>query len=123
MQTLSETVSVVLLGANVIQFIASLFTKSSMRIRMQASYNDWYRVAQTADEISAHPEKASQLISTITGFADSARHEIKAYSQNTLGFVPWVDPPSQGGPSPSNQPPTLWQRIKFVFAPKSFRGF
>jgi hypothetical protein len=118
MQTFSEAISIVLLGANVIQLITYFFTRSATKVRMQASFNVWYRVAQTADEIAAHPEKAAQLVGVITGFADGARSEIKAYSQQSLGFVPWIEHPSQGSSNPPvSSTPSLWQRIKSVFIP------
>jgi hypothetical protein len=117
MKTLYDVLIVLLGVANVIQFLMSFLTKSSMRSRLKASYNNWYQVAQIADEITAHPERASLRIGIITGFADSARAEIKAYSRESFGFTPQFEHPSQGGQSSSVSSQTLWQRIKAVFKP------
>jgi hypothetical protein len=101
----------------VIQFFTSMFTGSSMRARAQQSYNDWYRVAEIADEIGKDPQKAAQLIKGVNGIADAARNEIKAYSREKLDFVPWFDPASHGGPNPA-PPLGFWKTVRLAFSPK-----
>jgi hypothetical protein len=88
-----------------------------MRMRAQAAYNDWHRVAEIADQIAKEPSRAAELIREINGMANVARNEIKAYSREKLGFVPWFDPASQGGPNP-RPPQTFFQTVKAAFIPK-----
>jgi hypothetical protein len=95
------TVLTVLLGLfNVIQFLTSMATGSSLKARAQADYNNWFRVAEIADIIHREPLRASELVRNINGIADAARNEIKAYSKEKLGFEPYFDPASVGGPNP-----------------------
>ena len=108
----------ILLGvANLIQFLTSIASGSSLRARAQASYNDWYRVAEIADIIHNDPSKAPELIRNVNGIADAARNEIKAYSREKLGFVPSYDPASVGGERPPKQPGWL-VKFKSAFVPK-----
>src|SRR6266404_6427886 len=97
MQTILTVLTIILGVANLIQFLTSIASGSSLRARAQASYNDWYRVAEIADIIHKDPSKASELIRNVNGIADAARNEIKAYSREKLGFVPSIDPASVGG--------------------------
>ena len=85
-----EVLSVLLGVMNVIQFLASIATGSSMRASAQSSFNNWYRVAEIADRMAADPAKANELIRNINGMADVARNEIKAYSGQSYGVVALV---------------------------------
>jgi hypothetical protein len=117
MQTFLMVLSVVSGVINVIQLLMFVMTKSSIRVREQSAYNDWYRVAQIADEMARNPQKTPDLIGKINGMADVARNEIKAFSREKLGFVPWLDPAWDGGPHPDPSQ-GLWQKFKSVFTPK-----
>jgi hypothetical protein len=117
MQTFLAVLSVLLGVANVIQFLTSIFTGSSMRANAQRSYNDWYRVAQIGDEITKEPQRAAELIRGINGIADAARNEIKAYSREKFGFEPYFDPASQSGPNPPSRQ-TFWKAVRLAFSPK-----
>jgi hypothetical protein len=110
-------VSFILGVMNLIQFITSIASGSSLRVRAQADYNNWYRVAQIADMISKEPSKAAELIRNVNGIADAARNEIKAYSREKLNFVPSLDPAYDGGPHPPKEP-SLWEKTKSAFTPK-----
>lgn len=103
--------------ASVIQFLVSMATGSSLRARAQSSYNNWQRVAEIADQIAKEPSKAAELIRHIHGLADSARNEVKAYSREKLGFVPWFDPAYKGGEAPA-PPVSFWRKVKSAFTPK-----
>ncbi|MGA2611331.1 MAG: hypothetical protein ABSH01_28115 [Terriglobia bacterium] len=109
--------SVILLVGNVLQFLQSIATGSSLRVKAQADYNNWFRVAEIADQIKANPENAAELIRHISGMADMARNEIVAYSQEKLKFTPWFNPASKPGPNPS-PPQTFLQKAKAAFVPK-----
>lgn len=100
-----------------IQYILAIANGSTLKAKAQSSYNNWFRVAEVADEIAANPEKAAVLIRTISGIADTARNEIKAYSNESLHFVPFRDPAYEGGPNPAPKL-SLWQRFMFGFRPK-----
>jgi hypothetical protein len=109
--------SVILGVINVIQFFTSIASGSSLRARVQAAYNDWYRVAQIADMISKEPTRATELIRNVNGIADAARNELKAYSREKLGFVPSYDPAYEGGSNPPT-PPSFWKKVAAAFVPK-----
>jgi hypothetical protein len=117
MQVFLGVVSVLLGVINVIQFLSSIATGTSLRARAQSAYNDWFRVAQFADMISKDPSKAAELMHHVSGIADAARNEIKAYSREKLGFVPSLDPPYEAG---SHPPASLgfWKKIGSAFTPK-----
>ncbi len=117
MQTFFEVLTVLLGIGNMFQLLQSITTGSSMKYRMQSAYNNWYRVAEIADQIKANPQNAAELIRHISGIADAARIEIVAYSRERLGFVPWHDPAWKPGPSPI-PPPSLFQKIKSNFTSK-----
>jgi hypothetical protein len=117
MQTFLTVLSIFLGVMNLIQFLASMATGSSVRARAQSSYNNWYRVAQIADQITKEPQKASELVRSINGIADAARNEIKAYCREELDLEPWLDPAWEGGMKPSVKT-SVWQKIKFAFVPK-----
>jgi hypothetical protein len=106
-----------LLGVmNVIQFLATIASGSTLRVKAQSDYNNWYRVAEIADQIIENPSKAAELIHTVRGIADAERNQIKAYSREKLGFVPWFDPASQGGPK-DPQSVGFWRLVKSAFVP------
>ncbi len=107
---------IVLGAANLIQFLVSLFTCSSMRSRMQASFNDWYRVAEIGDQIGKTHQRFD-LIRTVNGIADAACNDIKAYSREHLNFVPYFDPAHQGGPNPPARV-GFWRNVLMAFQPK-----
>jgi hypothetical protein len=112
------TVFSILLGvANLFQFIAAIVTGSSLKVRAQADYNNWYRVAEIADIIHKEPHKASELIRNVNGIADAARNEIKAFSREKLNFEPYFDPASVSGPNPPRRP-KWYETVKFAFVPK-----
>ena len=112
------TVLTVIFGvASMIQFLMSIATGSSLRARAQSSYNYWHRVAQFAEQILKEPSKSAELARHIHGMSDNARNEIKSYSREKLGFVPWLDPPYEGGLKPS-PPISLWNKVKSAFTPK-----
>jgi hypothetical protein len=112
------TILTVIFGVlSVIQFLMSLASGSSLRAHAQSSYNDWYRVADLAEKMSKDPSKNSELIGQVHGLADNARNEIKAYSREKLGFVPWFDPPYQVA---NSEPPkvSFWEKFKSAFTSK-----
>jgi hypothetical protein len=117
MKTFLTVLSALLGVVNMFQFLTSIFTGSSMRAKAQSSFNDWYRVAEIADQIAKEPTKAAELIREVNGIANSNRNEIKAYSCEKLNFEPWFDPAHRGGPS-HPQPQSLWQKVKSAFIPK-----
>ena len=117
MQTGLTVLSSLLGVANLIQFLTSIATGSSLKARAQADYNNWYRVAEIADIIHKDPSKASELIRNVNGIADAARNEIKAYSKEKLKFEPYFDPASVGGPNPP-RPQKWWDTFRSAFAPK-----
>jgi hypothetical protein len=117
MRTVLEVLTVLLGIGNAFQLMQSIATGSSMKCSMQAAYNNWYRVAEIADQIKANPQNAAELIRHISGIADAERIEIVAYSREKLGFVPWHDLAWKPGPSPI-PPPSLFQRIKSAFTSK-----
>jgi hypothetical protein len=123
--TVVTFVSILLGFMNLIQWIVALATGTSLRAQAQSQYNDWYRVAQIADEISKSPDRAPVLVGRINGMADAKRNEIKSYSREKLGFVPWYDPAYESGPNPTTGavPPkrkwvTFKAAIKAAFVPK-----
>jgi hypothetical protein len=112
------TVLTVIFGVlSMIQFLMSLASGSSLRARAQFSYNNWYKVADIAEKMSKDPSKNLELIGHIHGLADDARNEIKAYSREKLGFVPWFDPPYQVS---NSEPPkvSFLEKVKSAFTPK-----
>jgi hypothetical protein len=117
MQAILGFVSALLGVLNVIQFLASIASGTSLRARSQTAYNNWVRVAQYADMIAKEPSKAAELIHHVSGIADAARNEIKAYSREKLGFVPSVDPPYDGGSHPPASP-GFWRKVGSAFTPK-----
>ena len=117
MQTTLTVFSILLGVANLFQFIAAIVTGSSLKVRAQADYNNWYRVAEIADIIHKEPNRASELIRNVNGIADAARNEIKAYSKEKLRFEPYFDPASVGGPNPPRLP-KWWEPLKSAFVPK-----
>lgn len=93
---------------------------NSLRAKAQASYNQWYRVAQLADEIRSHPEKAVELAAQINGHTESARSEIIAYSRERLDFVPVFEPSSK--PLPKIPKPREWfSKLRLWFSPNTYR--
>jgi hypothetical protein len=117
MQTILTVLSILLGVANLIQFLTSIATGSTLKARAQADFNNWYRVAEIADIIHKDPSRASELIRNVNGIADAARNEIKAYSKEKLGFEPYFDPASTSGPNPPRQP-KWWEPFKLAFVPK-----
>jgi hypothetical protein len=112
-----EILSAILGVLNLIQFIVSLASGASLRAKAQASFNDWFRVAEVADIISKDPTKAAGLIRNISGFAEASRNEIKAYSLQKLGFIPSFEPAYQTGTNPPKMP-RWWTRFGLAFLPK-----
>ncbi len=109
--------SVILGVVNLIQFLISVASGSSLRAKAQASFNNWYRVAEIADMISKDPTRASELIRNVSGFAEAERNDIKAYSREKLGFVPSFEPAYQTGTNPPTMP-NLRTRFRLAFSPK-----
>jgi hypothetical protein len=102
---------------NLIQFLASIASGSSLRAKAQAGFNSWYRVAEIADIISKDPGRASEVVRNISGLADYARNDIKAYSLEKLGFTPSFEPAHQTGTNPPKMP-KWWTRFGLAFLPK-----
>lgn len=117
MQTFLGVLSLLLGGANVIQFLIAMSTGSSLKAKAQADFNTWFRVAEIADQIAENPAKAAELIREVSGIATTARNEIKAYSREKLDFVPFNDPAYQAGPNPAPSQ-SFWQKLKSAFTPK-----
>jgi hypothetical protein len=107
-----------LLGVvGVIQWIIGYITGNTLRAKAQASYNQWYRVAELAEQIRQEPTRAVELAASIYATADSSRTEIVAYSREQLSFVPNFERSSQPAPYLSSQR-SLWSKIKLGFSPK-----
>jgi hypothetical protein len=109
--------SVILGVLNVIQFLVSVATGSSLRAKAQAEYNDWYRVAELGEKIASEPQRANELLNRIMGIADANRNAVKAYSREKLGFIPAQEPAWEAGPKPIPQP-SIWKKVSLAFVPK-----
>ncbi len=102
---------------NLVQWIIGYVTGNALRAKAQASYNQWYRVAELADQIRSHPDKAVELAAWINGIADGVRSDIVAYSRERLDYTPVFEPSSRPLTSVP-KPPGLLAKIRLGFSAK-----
>jgi|GEM_PF-4618084 len=89
---------------NIIQRRKKTELIKALRTRLQASYNYFFDIAHWSDRIrrlkessestEANLQNAVEFAHAINGVADTARHEIIAYSREHLGFVPKEEHPA-----------------------------
>jgi hypothetical protein len=101
----------------VIQWIVGYISGNSLRAKAQASYNQWYRVAELADQIRSDPARAVEYAASINGMADAVRSEIVAYSRERLDFIPVFEQASQPLPGVA-KPNGVWSKIRLGFSAK-----
>lgn len=100
-----------------IQWIIGYVSGNSLRAKAQSSYNQWYRVAELADQIRKEPSRAVELAASINGMADAIRSDLVAYSRERLDFTPYFEPSSK--PSAIVPKPTgLFSKIRLGFSVK-----
>lgn len=117
MDTALGILSAILGVVNVIQWIFAYVTGNALRAKAQAAYNQWYRVAELADQIRKEPNRAVELAAQINGHAESVRSEIIAYSRERLDFTPIFEPSSKPLASVP-KPRGLLSKIRLGFSPK-----